>query len=305
MLHPFTIEQITVALGDRKIDIRERFPAFAPVISKTGIETVYEASKNSLELASESLSLMLDLFPHLRQDTCCLLVVTQSPIDVLPNMASVLQNDCQLPTNILAFDINQGCSGFVQALLLTAHLINNYHNILITCVDTYRSKLDPGDRSTACLFSDAATTTWVSQRPTTQILASTSYTDGAGRDKLFQTYTDMKMSKLQMSGADVLLFTQRVVPTQLEEVVKSARKSLNEVDVCYLHQASQIVIDAIRKRVPDIKRYPSNISEYGNTVSSSVPLLLQPKINEFQSEIAILAGFGVGLSSSVLLTAPA
>ena len=54
------------------------------------------------------------------------------------------------------FDINAGCSGFVQAMIMASNMIGSVDNILIICTDQYRDKLDANDRSTNAVFSDGA-----------------------------------------------------------------------------------------------------------------------------------------------------
>ena len=44
-----------------------------------------------------------------------------------------------------------------------------------------------------------------------------------------------------------------------------------------------------------------NYSSYGNTVSSTIPLLKDFQIKLEPGEVIILAGFGVGLTSSVVV----
>jgi 3-oxoacyl-[acyl-carrier-protein] synthase-3 len=200
---------------------------------------------------------------------------------------------------MLAFDIGQGCSGFVQALTVAAKLINRFENIVIVCADTYRSKLDKSDRSTSTVFSDGASATWISNRPKLEILAESHSTDGSGGKYLYHKIPQFgENSCLVMSGADVLLFTRRVVPSEIERVLAISSLSASDISYCFLHQASKLVLDGLAGRFSDIRCIPSNIAQTGNTVSSSIPILMSEFLNDINDSISILSGFGVGLSTA-------
>jgi 3-oxoacyl-[acyl-carrier-protein] synthase-3 len=295
----FAIEDIKFVLGEHALVIRDKFPEFAKVIEKTGIEVVHETKTTAIELANLALEKLLNAHPNLREDASCLLYVSQSPDCYLPSGACTLQNLSGLPTSILAFDIGQGCSGFVQALTVAAKLVNRFENILIVCADTYRSKLNLSDRSTSTVFSDGASAVWISNRPKLEILAESHSTDGSGGKYLYQKISkDEKNSYLVMSGADVLLFTRRVVPGEIESVLTNAGLSSSEVSYCFLHQASKLVLDGLSSRFNGIQSIPTNISQIGNTVSSSIPILMSEFLDEINDSVSIVSGFGVGLSTA-------
>lgn len=295
----FAIEDIQFVLGEHALVIRDEFPEFAKVIEKTGIEIVHETNSTAINLAYLALEKLLVSHPTLRKEVSCLLYVSQSPDSYLPSGACTLQNLSDLPTSILAFDISQGCSGFVQALTVAAKLINRFENIVIVCADTYRSKLDKSDRSTSTVFSDGASATWISNRPKLEILAESHSTDGSGGKYLYQKISkDRENSHLVMSGADVLLFTRRVVPREIDNVLSISGLSASKISYCFLHQASKLVLDSLAVRFNDIKCIPSNISQIGNTVSSSIPILMSDFLNDINDSVSIVSGFGVGLSTA-------
>jgi 3-oxoacyl-[acyl-carrier-protein] synthase-3 len=301
----FTIEHISYALGERAISIRNEFPGFVKVIEKTGIETVHETSRSALDLATDALENLLQAKPELRLKIRCLILVTQSPDDFLPSGACVLQDRAGLPSKILAFDIGQGCSGFVQALSVASKLTSEFSDIVIVCADTYRSKLSKEDRSTATVFSDAASATWISHTPRLEIAAESHSTDGSGRPHLVQKVgLDFQDTRLFMSGANVLLFTRRVVPAEIERVLLDAGIQLSEISNCFLHQASKLVLDGLSTRLIGAKSIPSNILNIGNTVSSSIPILMSGYLSEVNSTVSLLSGFGVGLSTATMILRP-
>lgn len=298
---PLSIKAANYVLGHNRIDIARDYPEFSSVIRKTGINQVHESNCNSRELARQCLDDFLSRFPELKPKVDCLIVVTQSPVNFLPNMACVLQHDCQLPQSVLAFDINQGCSGFVQALLVADGLLKSHENILIVCVDTYRAKLRSSDRSTSAVFSDAASAVWISSDPEFEILSASHYADGSGERLLKQSIPSTGQSEyLTMSGADVFLFTKNVVPRLIEDLLRSSEMVTSDVDDWFLHQASKLVLDAIRTELTIQSGLHSSLAETGNTVSSSIPILLSNRIGQL-GENVLMCGFGVGLSCTALI----
>jgi len=298
----FAIRDIKYVLGKNEIIIREKFPEFVPVIIKTGIEKVFETNGSALDLGVEALDELLGASSLLKSSIGCLIYVTQSQTDFLPSGACVLQDRCGLPNSIMAFDMSQGCSGFVQALSIAANLLNTFENIVIVCADTYRSKLDVADRATSPLFSDGASATWISRDGDLRVVGESHTTDGSGRDFLYHRIPTTETKEfLHMSGADVLLFSKRVVSSEIVKVLEKCSLDISEIDNWYFHQASKVVLDGLEQRFKTPKPFARNLQDIGNTVSSSIPILLHTRLAEVNSSRSLLCGFGVGLSTATMV----
>lgn len=300
----FAIRDIATVLGERRESVIDN-PVLAPVVHKTGIPVVFETDGSSLDLARSAIRQLLDRNAKLSSKVDVLICVTQSPVDLLPSMSCRLQYESGLPNNILAFDVGQGCSGFVQALVIATQLLHKFDNILIVCTDSYRSKLDHSDRSTASVFSDAATATWISSGGVLSVLADSHFADGSGRKFLLQEIlANGVLGTLHMSGADVLLFAQRVIPEEISRLMTIAEVSSDQIDNWYFHQASKLVLDKLESRIQPRTPLRRNIEHFGNTVSSSIPILLAEDLDLLGGKLSVLCGFGVGLSASCVLVGP-
>ena len=298
----FQIVDICSELGENEIDVSSISPDFEKAISKTGIPRVFQTSRDSYQLSLAAATGLLARNPEMQSQPVALLHVSQSNAEFLPAYSCRLQNDLNLQTETFAFDIGQGCSGFVQALYLASKLIVDYEYVVIVCCDTYRSKLDHFDRSTSTIFSDGATATLIQRGGNLRIAGHTHITDGSGADLLFHSRNlDKNAGKLFMAGGDVLLFTKRVVFRQAEETLLRADKTLADVDLVLVHQASKLGLDELERRFGSELTFPRNIEQFGNTVSSSIPLLIQSMLDQVNSSTSIMCGFGVGLSSSCLV----
>jgi 3-oxoacyl-[acyl-carrier-protein] synthase-3 len=92
-----------------------------------------------------------------------LLFCTQSPDYFLPATACLLRHRLGLRTNCGAFDLNQGCSGFVYGLGVAKSLIEagTATNVLLIAADTYPKFINAKDRGVRTLFGDAAAATLI------------------------------------------------------------------------------------------------------------------------------------------------
>lgn len=275
---PFRIADIRYVLGENPVHIEDQ-----RIVDKTGVATVYETAGDAYSLAFRAAL-------NVTKDVDVLIYVTQSPTWLLGSHACRLQHDLGMKTSVLAFDIGQGCSGFVQALTVMASLLTEGQRGMIVTADNYPAKnLTP---DTACLFSAGAAATIIATiEPTHQIVAQEHYTDGSGANHLTQRIGQ----PLYMSGRDVYLFTKNTVAPMIRRA--------GPVDAVLVHQASKPVLDAMRKEVDAGTWFPTDLS-HGNTVSSTIPILMKDKTFPNKLERTLLAGFGVGLSASTMLLEP-
>ncbi len=290
------------ALGAEKISIMDLFNN-EDLINKTGIEFVYKSNENTVSLAAVACK-NIEKYVDKNLIKLCILV-TQTPDDYLPANSITLANKIALPSNCLTLDISQGCSGFVQALCLVDKLTSSYDNILLVTADRYRSKLNIADRSTNAVFSDGASATICQYDPNFGIIYEDHYTDGSKRGLLFQSVNDKENSGyLHMSGAEVWMFTRIKVVPQIIAAIEFCKENNLNIGGIYIHQASRVVVDGIKSLLPAevVEKLFENYSTYGNTVSSSIPLLLKDHpLNCDNDSVNIFAGFGVGLTSSVII----
>lgn len=299
----FRIAEIAYELGEESLSVNELFPGSEALVEKTGIGTVWKSHRTALQLASVACDkLYARVGQEKRTSIDCLILVSQSPTFYLPSQACLLQEMIKLPKSVLAFDVAQGCSGFVQALSIAVGLLPRFENILIVTTDTYREKLDQSDRATSALFSDAAAAILVTRNhPTHELIYERHFTDGSGGNALEQKCSP-SVNRLSMNGREVVLFTRRDVVPQIRSSLEELEKLDQNLDIAFLHQASNLVLGPIVHLLTEQGvSVPSNIKKVGNTVSSSIPILMESSLGEISEKSFMLSGFGVGLSSSTLI----
>lgn len=284
------IESLSFLVGSEKIDQTKRFGK--DFVKKTGIPFTFRNIKNPIEFIT-------DAFKNIQgyHDADALIHVTQSQVNALPNDASLIQNLCGINSNILSITVNQGCSGFVQAVLLANSLLESYSykKIIIVTNDWYTHFINYDDRATSALFSDGVALTIISNDKGYKIKKHVNYTDGSGWKHLYKKNNDDK-AHIYMDGLAVYDFTKKIV---INKIIKENinLESITKDTKFYIHQASNFVLNEIYKLLPKECCF-SNLEKYGNTVSSTIPIL----INEFplEAQRIFMIGFGVGLSASLI-----
>ena len=120
----------------------------------TASDLCYKAACNLFEKSTIS-----------KKDIDALIFITQTPDWDLPATSHFLQNKLGLSEEIICFDMNEGCSGYVQGLYLASALIasGQCHNVLVLAGDTISKITDTEDRATRLIFGDAGTASIISQ----------------------------------------------------------------------------------------------------------------------------------------------
>jgi 3-oxoacyl-[acyl-carrier-protein] synthase-3 len=102
-----------------------------------------------------------------------------------------------------------------------------------------------------------------------------------------------------MNGPDVFNFTSEVIPSFTLEVLKKNNIVIDEIDQFVFHQANAFMLNFLRKKLKiESFKFYVNLTDGGNTVSSTIPIALK-HFSENQESInrnILIVGFGVGLS---------
>jgi 3-oxoacyl-[acyl-carrier-protein] synthase III len=243
-----------------------------------------------------------------RNDIDFLIVVTESPEYIAPAMSCDIQNSLGLETSVASFDVNLGCSGFVYGLMIADSILcaNNYRNGLLVCVDTYSKYISSNDRTCRPLFSDAASATLITASTKKTIGPFVLGTDGSGYTDLMVKNSgtikniDTERNLYFMNGSAVFMFTMRVVPKAVNDLLIKEKCNIEDIDLFVFHQASKLVIDNLKRLLKlSNEKVFENYQLVGNTVSSSIPIALSQAIDTEKikkGSLVMLVGFGVGLS---------
>jgi len=224
----------------------------------------------------------------------CVVLCTQNPDGGgLPHNSALIHEELGLAEDCACFDIGLGCSGFVYGLSVIQSFMgaNGMKKGLFFTCDPYSRILNPEDKNTCLLFGDAASVTLVSDNPKYELSGASFATKGEGCKALRKTD-----DQLEMNGRAVFNFALQDVPKQIKSLMGKFDLASDDVDLFLLHQGSRFMLENTIKRagIP-LDKAPIDLSETGNTVSSSIPLLFEKELNNCPRTV-LMSGFGVGLS---------
>jgi len=269
------------------------------ITDKVGFTSVLRkgATEDTSDLCVHAFEALLAKSPDIDPEKIdCLIVVTQNPDGSgLPHTSAIVQHKLGLSENLAAFDVSLGCSGFVYALDVIQSFMGAQgmrHGLLFTS-DPYSKVIDPQDYNTELLFGDAAAVTYIAENPIFVSRKSTYCTNG----KLSHSIkVDADTRLLSMLGNNVFKFAVTKVPLQIEKCLEMNGLDKNDVDLYLLHQGSKYIIDNLIPLLGiNADKVPFLAAETGNTVSSSIPLMLEHYMDSTEKTI-LISGFGVGLS---------
>ena len=237
------------------------------------------------------------------EEVDCLVVVTQNPDGYgLPHTSARIHGRLGLSRSCAVFDMSLGCSGYVYGLSMIKGFMQGqgFKRGLLVTSDPYSRIINLADRNTSLLFGDAAAATLLTDKPVWRIGRFDLGSDGSICEEL--AVID-ETRQLYMNGRAVLNFSAKQVPDSIRRALALNELTLDDVDLFLLHQGSRHIVRTIAKRLEiDDSRAPFLAADYGNTVSSSLALMLTESSVQ-EARTLLLSGFGVGLSwGSTVLT---
>lgn len=281
------------------------------IASRTGIrERHISVDELTVDLAEKAAQKAMDDAKVSPEDIDLVIVATVTPDYAFPGVAQLLQKRLGL-NEIMAFDINAACSGFLYAMNIADKMIKSgaFKNALVIGAETLTRLTDWSDRNTCVLFGDAAGAIVLSVSDTNNIkdVICGSISDDQGY--LICKNVDLKVPEINaiskqdhihMNGREVFKFATRIMPKMINDLLD--RNDYNKEDINYVvaHQANQRIIDKASRDVGiGMDKMFLNIHKYGNTSAASVPLALDEAIKEGKlkpGDLFITVAFGGGFS---------
>lgn len=294
------IEAIAAYIPEQRASNRELMERFeideAFLLEKIGViqRAIKNVDEDTSDMAVKALELLLDETGLAREEIEALIVVTQNPDSNLPHVSGLVHGKAKLQPDCAAFDVALGCSGYVYGLsVMQSFLAANglKRGVLITC-DPYSKVIDPEDKNTVLLFGDAATATLIGPNPILECGPFSFGTQGDLNGALICTN-----GTLHMNGREVFNFAATTVPKHIGKILDKAGLTKEDIDCYIFHQGSRYIVETLAKRIGlDRMKVRADILDTGNTVSSSIPILLKRELIDASMKTLLLCGFGVGLS---------
>ena len=289
------------------------------IYTRTGIRERRIAGKreNTATLAFEAAARALAVADMNPSEVELIVVATSTPESVFPATACVVQ-DYLGATHAGAFDLSAACSGFVYALTMASSAIvsGSVKNAIVVGAETMSRVLDWQDRGTCILFGDGAGAVVLKGSSIPGgVMASTLRSDGSGADllRLPAVYHNpipalgpefsqngYPHNTIRMNGRQVFRFATHAVSDSVQDVLRQAEITLDDVALIVPHQANVRIVEAAAKRLKiPAERFYLNVEWAGNTSAASIPIALCDAVDEGllkPNDNVVFVGFGGGLT---------
>lgn len=263
---------------------------------RTGMSVRHHVSdgENHTMLAEQAARAAIERANINKDDIGIIIVCTVSADYYSPSAACLIQGRLGLKKDVIAFDLGAGCSGFVFGLETIRALMmarKEKYGLLIGA-EVLSKKMDMTDRGTCVLFGDGAAAAVVE-------LSDKLYTSVIGVDG-DEEMINIKTPNgyIHMDGQGTYKFAVATVPKVIEQVVKDAGLTYDDIDYYVMHQANLRIIESIAKKVKQpMDKFVVNIEKYGNTSAASVGLALDEAFEEGRikpGDKVLICAFGAG-----------
>lgn len=306
------VENTENTLIDNK-DERDKY------IQSTGVERrhVADAKTCSSDLCYIAAEKLIEDLNWNKESIDYLVFISQTGDYIYPATACILQDRLRLRNSCMAFDITMGCSGWVYGMSVAASLVRlGGGKCLILNGETVSKTRSPYDRVNM-ITGDAGTATALEYSESAHKMYFDLNTDGKGYRTIIipdggfrNMFTSESLKEhldddgvvrnnlhTKMDGAGVFAFAISKAPASIKKLMADYSIDPEKVDYYLLHQANQFIINKINKKINGGVKVISNLQDFGNTSSTSIPLCVTSKLNHsFKNKNVIGCAFGVGLS---------
>ncbi len=251
-----------------------------------------------------------------------IVVATDTPEVYIPDTSAFLQHRLGA-REVPAYDLaGSGCAGFLQALdVAVSRARETPRRVLVVAVELLSRLMNWEDRATCVLFGDAAGAAIVGPPPAggraIEKLAAVAGTDGrhtgiltletGGTRRPFSLEAaERNLHKdIVMNGRAVFREAVTRMTGASREVLRCAGVAVSDLALVVPHQANARILAAVAQQLelPEGKLF-SNVEEYGNTGSASVPVALVQARAEGRiapGDLVLLTAFGAGFHWGAML----
>jgi 3-oxoacyl-[acyl-carrier-protein] synthase III len=285
------------------------------ITSRTGIKhrRWVEPGIASSDLGAKALQMALERRGFVPNDLDAIIACTVTPDMMFPCTAALIQTKVGAE-KAFGFDLNAACSSWLFGLTTAASLVaaGGVKRVAVVGCDVMTSIFDKTDRNTAVLFGDGAGAAIVEAvEEGFGILDFEQKIDGRGAPFLCMPAG----GSLKPSSHATIDAKEHYIQQQGQEVYRNAVREMADVSRLMLdrnhvapkdlalfvpHQANIRIMDAALKRL-DLPRekMASNIQEYANTTSATIPTALHQSVvaGKIQKgDLIVLAAFGAGFT---------
>jgi 3-oxoacyl-[acyl-carrier-protein] synthase-3 len=303
--------EVTASMIDKKCNFKE-----GTSFKITGLQKRYfleDELADDLILAAvnqalENAKLTID-------DIDCIISANATMQQMIPYNGAGVHRLLKPKRNIPSFDINMTCLSALRAFDVASNLLDSYPRILIVSCDIASVGLDWTDIRTAGIFGDGAAALVIEKSTRGGIVASNFETHSEGYEfsqirgcgtkipPLLYEGDYKEVGIFEMNGKMLYKLTSQILPKFMNDTLKNAGLTLDDIDWIVPHQASQAALNHIIKVLKfDRSKLIDIFYNHGNQIAVSIPTALHElfvtkdlKSGQKVMIIGTSAGAGLGL----------
>ena len=177
----------------------------------------------------------------------------------------------------------------------------NLNKSILIKSDQFSKLINYVDKSTSLLFSDAASATLIEKSSRGfEVIDNNFITDSSYSDSI----NNYKNNHLVMKGWEVGKFLEDNIDECITGLLKRHQIPISKISYFVFHQGSRYILNLLKKKFEiDDSKIIDDLSESGNTVSSTIPIALKNQVfgKIINNQYVLTCGFGIGLSISANL----
>ncbi len=310
--------RLTNADLERMVDTSDAW-----IVERTGIRErrMAGAGETTATLAVAAGTAAIKQASLTASDVDLLILATTTPEQPVPHTSAIVS--AGLGMGGAAFDITNGCSGFVYGLVVGSLMqqAGGIGTVLVVGAETLtRTIVDFTDRATCVLFGDGAGAVVLERAGGSDppgILGWDLGCDGSGAELIEVRAGGSRLPSspatlaageqwVKMNGSEVFRRAVRGMAESSSLALGRAGLTPGDVDLFIPHQANGRIVDATARRlgIPP-ERTARNVDRFGNTSAASVPLALAEaadggRLRDGDMVLLTAVGAGLGWASVVL-----
>jgi 3-oxoacyl-[acyl-carrier-protein] synthase-3 len=252
------------------------------------------------------------------QDIDCLVATSATMDQALPYNAALVHAELGLTAQRTAtFDIGASCLSFLTGLDVMSYLVEagRYRHVMLVSTDIATFGLDWSRLKECGIFGDGSAAVVIrkaqpGERSALHSAGIVTLSAGVGHCRIpagGSRYHPRRLdgpieplSVFQMDGRSVFRLVAEELPQFAAGLLDRARTSMERISAVVPHQASQLALDHLSKRLAIPRgRLVDIFAQYGNQVSASLPTALHLALSEGRvqrGEQVLLIGTGAGLT---------
>lgn len=285
------------------------------IYKNTGIKQRYCSGKDEIpsDMAVKAAKSLFETINIAKNEIDFLIFCSEGFDHKGPSTSCLIQHRLGLSNHVGCIDLPYGCSGYLYGIGMANALLScsMASKVLFLTADIPTKVSHKKDLELRSIFSDIGTASIITKAENNQHFIFG--TDGSGYDNLIvdnsatrnpqikENYLEgLPYGQMKMNSTEVFLFAVKRVPPLINDILLKHNLTIEEIDLFVFHQASYFMLDVIRRKckIPKEKFF-INIENYGNSVSSTIPVALfdaEQKGVLKRGMTVVLAGFGIGYS---------